>query len=332
MKKILSLIFSFLLIASNLFAGTLEIDWMEGYSTNALAQAAYVTNATPGYGSDIVVDGTPTADSYYSATYSPDKACDKTTGSFWYAYETDLPHWWIYDWGAGVTKVFTKVSIQSPNANEYNPTEFLIQGSILGASWDTLKTVTGETTWSALETKTYTFANTTGYRYLRIYVTATNAPAPYTGKSLMITEIYAYETVISLQSYSSTTHTQGSYSLKGIAVITDSLNETFTKTFAVNHNLAGVKNLWFDARASRTGSNIKLGLHDTGGTTTEITPNIITADTFQKVNWDFSAVSDANKDAIDTLTTTIVNADAANTFYYDYAEIAQAIDVFGWAN
>ena len=63
--------------------------------------------------------------------------------------------------------------------------------------------------------------------------------------------------------------------------------------------------------------------------TTELTPTITTADTFQTVNWDLSSVTDANKDAIDQIIITIVNADAANTFYLDYAEIAQAIDVFG---
>jgi hypothetical protein len=133
-----------------------------------------------------------------------------------------------------------------------------------------------------------------------------------------------------LTSYSeSTIKTQGSYSLKGVASITDSLNKTLTKTFATNQNLTGVKNLKFDIRASRTGSNIKIGIHDTGGTTTEITPNIITVDTWQTVSWNLSGVSDANKDAIDKIIVTIVNADSENTFYLDYAEIAQAIDVFG---
>ena len=133
-----------------------------------------------------------------------------------------------------------------------------------------------------------------------------------------------------LQSYSEATiKTQGSYSLKGVALITDSLNKTLTKTFATNQNLTGVKNLKFDIRASRTGSNIKIGIHDTGGTITEITPNIITADTWQTVRWDLSGVSDANKDAIDKIIVTIVNADAENTFYLDNVEIAQAIDVFG---
>ena len=73
---------------------------------------------------------------------------------------------------------------------------------------------------------------------------------------------------------------------------------------------------------------MKLGLHDTGGTTTELTPTIASADTYQTFNWDLSGVSDANKDAIDTLTITIMNADSANTFYLDYFEIAQGFQGF----
>jgi len=115
----------------------------------------------------------------------------------------------------------------------------------------------------------------------------------------------------------STIKTQGSYSLKGIAAQTDSLNKTLTRTISSPIDLSGKNTVKFDARASRTGSNIKVGLHDSGGTTTEITPNIVSADTFQEVVLDISAVSDENKNAIDKIILTIENADAANTFYID---------------
>jgi len=82
-------------------------------------------------------------------------------------------------------------------------------------------------------------------------------------------------------------------------------------------DLSGVTNLVFDVYASRTGSNLKFAIHDTGGTTTDITPNITSANTWQTINWDISAVSDANKNAVDTFVITVVNADSANTFYVD---------------
>jgi hypothetical protein len=95
------------------------------------------------------------------------------------------------------------------------------------------------------------------------------------------------------------------------------LNKTLTKTFSPAKDLSGVSRIRFDIRSSRTGSNIKIGLHDSGGTTTEITPNITSAGEFQTVEWDISAVSNANKDAIDSVIVTILNADAVNTFYID---------------
>jgi len=133
----------------------------------------------------------------------------------------------------------------------------------------------------------------------------------------------------SLQSYSeSTIKTQGNYALKVVAAQTDSLNKTLTKTFVVNQDLTGVNTLKLDMRASRTGANIKLGLHDTGGMTTELTPTIVQADTYQTVTWDISGVSDANKDAIDTFIITVLNADSANTVYFDNFNIAQGFSGF----
>ena len=110
--------------------------------------------------------------------------------------------------------------------------------------------------------------------------------------------------------------TQGSYSLKGVANA-NAVNKTLTRTVSPTLNLAGHDTINFDIRSSRTGSNIKIGIHDSGGTTTEITPNITSANVFQAKSWDISGVSDANKDAIDKIIITIVNASAANTFYID---------------
>ncbi len=121
-----------------------------------------------------------------------------------------------------------------------------------------------------------------------------------------------------LQSYSEPTiKTQGSYSLKAIAS-TSSLNKTLTRTIASPIDLTGQTKIKFDMRASRTGSNVKVGIHDAGGTTTETTPNIASADTFQTVEVDISGVADADKNAIDRIIITPTNADSANTVYLDY--------------
>lgn len=110
---------------------------------------------------------------------------------------------------------------------------------------------------------------------------------------------------------------QGSYSLRGVAKITGSLNDTLTRTVSPTIDLTDITKIKLDIRSSRTGSNIKVGIHDSGGTTTEITPNITSANAWQTVEWDISAVANADKDAIDQIIITIVNADADNNAYLD---------------
>lgn len=73
----------------------------------------------------------------------------------------------------------------------------------------------------------------------------------------------------------------------------------------------------FDVYASRTGGNIKIGLHNSDDTTTEITPYIASANAFQTITWDFSGVPNSAKNAIDEIIVTIVNADEDNVFYLD---------------
>lgn len=123
---------------------------------------------------------------------------------------------------------------------------------------------------------------------------------------------------LNLQCYSEDTiKEQGDYSLKAIAKITNSLNDTLTHTVDPTIDLSNLTEIKFDIRASRIGSNIKIGIHDSGGTTTEHTANIASADVFQTETWDISGVSNANKNTIDSIIITIVNADAGNTFYID---------------
>jgi hypothetical protein len=122
----------------------------------------------------------------------------------------------------------------------------------------------------------------------------------------------------SLQCYAdAVVKTQGSYSLKGYALVTSSLNETLTGTLSSAADLTDMNIIRLDLRATRTGANIKIGIHDSGGTTTELTPTISSASTYETQSWDISGVANADKDDIDQVIITIVNADAANTFYLD---------------
>ena len=299
------------------------------YANDGAAQPAYVTNATET--SNVAVGGTPTASSILQAGFEADKAFDQNTATRWIndnsgAPLPGTPAWLKYQLTSG--KIATSYTIQNRTDGLQFPVDWIFQGSTNDSTWTDLDTRTAVTSWTNGEIKTFTFSNTTSYTYYRIYITK----AENNAATVAITEVTIIVPAPSLQSYSEATiKTQGSYALKAVAT-TGALNKTLTHTFATNSNLTGVKNLRFDAYASRTGAQWKLGIHDTGGTTTEITPTIATSNTWQPNNWDLSAVSDANKDNIDTLTFTITNADDANTVYLDYAEIAQAIDVWGWVN
>ena len=127
----------------------------------------------------------------------------------------------------------------------------------------------------------------------------------------------APETGDDLQCYSeSSIKEQGSYSLKILASQTRTLDKTLTKS-GLSIDLSGKSELTLKARASRTGSQFKIGIHDSGGTTSEKTATIAVADTWETITWDISGVSDANKDVIDSIIVTITNADSSNTIYLD---------------
>lgn len=325
MKKILSLLIVFLLTASSAFPASLEVDYFEN-ATNLAMQEAYVTNGTL-----IKAIGTTSAG---TANFSTGFVrYNKFTADF----STSVTSMKVYC----AVNSNVRVAIYADNAG--TPGTLLNESAsvaITAGDWrsvtiPTTSIVSGTVYWLAAQPETlggitYVAETNLGYGYEAQAYGAFPANATLTD---LRTDIHGamYGLGLSLQSYSEASiKTQGSYALKVVAAITDSLNKTLTRTATIG-DLTGVKNLKFDIRASRTGSNIKIGIVDTGATT-EITPNIITADTYQTVNWDISGVSDANKNAITATVVTVTNADAANTFYVDYFEIAQAIDIFGWVN
>ncbi len=112
---------------------------------------------------------------------------------------------------------------------------------------------------------------------------------------------------------------QGSYALKVFAPKDMSLNQTITKTFATPINLSDYSGISFQLRSTRLGSNIKIGFKDSGGTITEITPNITVVNGYKEYRINLADVSNKNKDAIkiNQIVITILNASEDNTFYID---------------
>lgn len=122
---------------------------------------------------------------------------------------------------------------------------------------------------------------------------------------------------LQLQSYSEDTIVeQGTYSLKAVAVQTDSLNKTLTKS-GLSIDLSDRTELKIGFYASRTGTNIQVQIHDSGGQTSTKDIAISSAGAWETTTWDISGIANADKDDIDSIIIKIINADAANTFYID---------------
>lgn len=282
------------------------LDAME-YATDEAALAAWVASYPVS-----LSGGTPSADTEYDASYTADKAFDGDNGTRWNTTNTPYPHWWKYDFGAGNEKILTEIIVQQlSGVGEVHLKEITIEGSNDDSVYTPLYTGTGSATET---TQTFTLANLTAYRYLKI--TCTNN---WEGNNwLNIVEIQCFSIYPSLCFSESTIKQKGSYSLKIVAQQTISLNKTITRTLSPTFNLSGQTEFKFPVRSSRTGSNFKIGIHDSGGTTTEVTPNIAVVDTWQEVTLDLSGISDSDKNSIDSIIYTQLNADAETTVYLDW--------------
>ena len=301
----------------------IELDYME-YSSDALAQAAYVTNASEAVLGSQLNGDTPVM------RFGNHSGIHKET-----AHKITL-----------TTSTFiTAVEIKQGNASEGSPTGGWIlrietdnagvrSGTLANANATIVVSPPGANTIIkgsfatpfTLAAGTYHIVALCGtqtdnnYWYLTV-----NANASGVCQQIFdnIPEIILYDMYyklygLPLQSYSEATiKQQGSYSLEVIAAITDSLNKTLTRTVSPTIDLTDKIQIKYWARALRTGSNFKIGWRDSGLNVIEHTPNIIQSNTWEEQTVDISAVTNADKDAIDRIIFTVLNADAANIIYLD---------------
>ena len=113
--------------------------------------------------------GTASASSENTTAQQAWKVFNDTTGDVWYAAASGAG-WIKYDFGSGVTKTPVAITIQASSDPNGAPASGTFQGSNDGSSWTTLKTLSG-LSWSANEIKTFTFSNTTAYRYFILNIT-----------------------------------------------------------------------------------------------------------------------------------------------------------------
>ncbi len=323
----------------------LEVDHME-YANDAAAQAAYVTDGIVAYDSgkifpnaDETVTWTPSAGADRFATIDEDPSNDADYNSHYNTSGFDrftfsppsLPsdlqsislQMTVRAWrGATEDTSFVGCIWISDGANpvRYDTVGFATTGSAQDFVHEWTTNPRTGLPWTVSQMDGQNVAN--HLIYIGYY--GVTGSIRYQYVSNLFVKVLGDKPV--LNSFSEATiKTQGSYALKGIAAITESLNKVLTRIVSPVINLTDKTIMKFDMRASRTGSNLKLGIHDSGGVTTEITPNIVAADTYQLVVWDLSAVANADKDAIDWIKITVLNADAANTFYLDnmFADIIE---------
>jgi len=126
-----------------------------------------------GYSSDLCVQGTASASSESGIAYAW-KAFDGELDTDWGS--TDVPPQWVrYQFSIARTiRQYTITATDNAFDLPNTPKDWLFQGSNNGTDWTTLDSRSNEDGWSASETRTYQFANSTAYLYYRIYVTANN--------------------------------------------------------------------------------------------------------------------------------------------------------------
>jgi hypothetical protein len=307
----------------------LVLDSME-YSSDANAQAAYVTNATEVVNQQhsTIINSYPyfllgdlndseyreaqsfqlTLDSFITAVEIKEGEAPfgSPTGNWTLRIETDNAN----NPSGTLANVNASVVVAPPGANTIIKGTFAIPFTLLASTkyWLVINCSNQSTNnrWYLILDNSGDYANG-------------SASQSMNGNWSIIagTDIYFKIYSLPLQSYSEATiKTQGSYALKAVAAQTDSLNKTLTKTTS-NINLSGGSVIRYDIYALRTGSNISLNIHDTGGTTSSHTIVVNAPNTWERKSWNISAIADADKDAIDQFYPKIVNADAANTFYID---------------
>ena len=309
------------------------------YATDAAAQAAWVSFAESHYpvaqNNTYVKSTTRYNNSYYphNATNPANSLIGHNSNGWCASNGTKTNQRFHIDLGEGhiINRIYYENYHNSGGSNgvDSGVQNFTLWGSNEASAFEEL-TYAIDTNWTQLTTSKSTFdkhvaantadpkyiivTNTTSYRYYAFKFANTYGNGDgYMGLrrvELQIAEMLTFS--------ESTIKKEGSYSMKIVAPQTTSLNQTFTRTVSPTINLTDQDDIKLWVRASRTGTNFKIGFHDSGGTTTESNIAISSADTWEEKTIDISAVANANKDDIDSIIITITNADEENTIYFDW--------------
>lgn len=112
---------------------------------------------TPG-GSSIATGGTPAASTeYLPPTYNAAKAFDGNAATFWSGNSSSgVPAWLSYDFGTAVDIVEVAYTGRPDGTLGQYPSNFKVQYSDNNSTWTDAWAVTGQTGWTAGETRVFT--------------------------------------------------------------------------------------------------------------------------------------------------------------------------------
>jgi hypothetical protein len=127
-----------------------------------------------------------TASAENAPSESAAKAFDGTADTKWYNAGAASTGWLQYQFGGGAAWVVTQYALTSGNdVPGRDPKDWQFQASNDGDDWTNLDTRTGETFTDRSQTRSYSFANDTPYRFYRLNITANQGG---TGSALQLAE------------------------------------------------------------------------------------------------------------------------------------------------
>jgi alpha-L-rhamnosidase len=128
-------------------------------------------------------NGTGTTLSTDSSTESPVQAFDQTTSTKWYTGASPTPSQPVilqYQFGNNLAWAVTQYQISSANdVPQRDPAAWQLAGSNDLVNWTTLDTQTGQVFANRNTAATYSFSNSTPYRYYELLITANNGGSSY---------------------------------------------------------------------------------------------------------------------------------------------------------
>ncbi|NEW09167.1 carbohydrate-binding protein [Paenibacillus sp. SYP-B3998] len=136
-----------------------------GFSGNVYIPAAAAAQSTSiTIPTNLAIGGTVTASGEYGPHQGKDRAFDQDVFSKWLTFNS--PAWLQYEFPTA--KVVTSYTITSAEDEPFrDPKSWVLKGSNDGSSWTQLDTRQNQSFTSRHQAKTYSFTNTTAYKYVK---------------------------------------------------------------------------------------------------------------------------------------------------------------------